>query len=128
MSGDIFVFHTREWGSTGIWWIKATESIKYPIVHRTAPHNKELLDPKCYSAEVKAQCPIPLALHLSSSKQVTGLWHRCGHQELPELKWQEIMEKQRPEHKFTVDSQVKWTVLTFNFYFLLGYIHFYYFY
>lgn len=32
-------------GSTGIWWAEARNDAEHPVVHRTAPHNRELRSP-----------------------------------------------------------------------------------
>lgn len=34
-------------GATGGQWVNATNAAKYPMIHKTASHNKELAGPKC---------------------------------------------------------------------------------
>lgn len=46
-SSDIFCCHNQV-SATGIWWIQTRNAAKCPTVHWTAPHDEELLDPKCH--------------------------------------------------------------------------------
>lgn len=45
----------RELVTTGIWWVEAKDSTKYPAIHRTAPHNQESSSPNV-KTEVENSC------------------------------------------------------------------------
>lgn len=56
MSGDSFCCHDLEGGATGISWIEARDAVKYTMMYRAAPHNKELSNRKRRRAQGEKSC------------------------------------------------------------------------
>lgn len=42
---------------TGIWWVEASDAVKHPTLHRTAPTAKKDATPSVNSAKVEKPCP-----------------------------------------------------------------------
>lgn len=57
MPGDNLVVTAGETEATGIKYIQAMAAAKYPRIHTTVPHNKELSTPNASSPQVDKPCP-----------------------------------------------------------------------